>query len=81
MTAREKAQAGLRMIEEAVLQTIRENGPMQVNAIRENLDLPSRPDGKPGICYQLISQMSRDGKLIKGESPRPKYSLPLGSTH
>jgi hypothetical protein len=83
MTAREKAQAGFWMIEEAILQLIRENGrPMQPSAVSEALGLRSKaPDDEfPGVGYAVMQAMANTGKLLKGEGRHPPYSLPP-STH
>ncbi len=67
------------MLEEAILQLIRENGcPMQPSAISEALGLrPEAPDDKyPGVSYAIIQAMVNAGKLLKGEGWHPPYSVP-----
>jgi hypothetical protein len=80
MTAQEKAKAGLWLIEEAVLQLIKERGrPMQPVEVGEALGLrwqDADGGGFSGIGYNIMMEMSAAGKLVKGEGVRPTYSLP-----
>jgi hypothetical protein len=82
MTANDKAQAGLRMIEEAIVQIIQEQGPMQPSAVSEALGIQwEAKDGKSNaIGLWIMQRMADTGKLAKGLGLRPTYSLPP-STH
>jgi hypothetical protein len=83
MTARDKAQAGLWMIQQAILQLI-ENRSMQPHEVADELGLRwSTPEGEEsaGIAYSIMREMADKGQLTKGPGIRPTYSLGQASTH
>jgi hypothetical protein len=83
MTAREKAQAGLWMIQQAILQLIRENGPMQPAQVSTALGIrwQTSEGESAGIGYQIMLAMADIGQLVKDQGSHPTYSITSGSTH
>ena len=85
MTAQEKAKAGLWLIEEAILQLIREKGPIHPAEVEDALslrwELPEEGQGLKGICYLIMLKMAKQGHLLKGEGVRPTYSINPSSGH
>ena len=84
MTAKEKAQAGLWMIQQAILQLIRENGPMQPAQVSDALGLRwQSPEGEEsaGIGYQIMRAMADTGQLVKDSESHPRYSTGPAPTH
>ena len=80
---REKAQAGLRMIEEAVVQLILEKGPMQPVPVSDALGLSWRlsSGGESGsIVYEIMRAMAEAGRLAKDGGSHPAYRVNTGST-
>jgi hypothetical protein len=84
MTAQEKAKAGLWLIEEAILQLLREKGRMQPPEVADALSLRSdlsESKGPRGICYSIMQKMANDGLLIKAADQwHPRYSIGARST-
>jgi len=84
MKAHDKGQAGLWLIEEAILQLIREKGPPQPAEVEDELHLRwiVSQSGKPeGICYLIMKRMLENGLLVADGEYHPKYSIRSGSTH
>jgi len=84
LTAKEKAQAGLRMIEEAIKQIIRKDGPMQPAQVEEAISLRwklSDAETPEGIGYLIMRKMADAGQLTKDPGYHPTYSVSPGSTH
>jgi hypothetical protein len=84
LTAKEKAQAGLWLIRQAVLQLIREHGPMQPHEVTDALGLwweTGEGEESAGIAFQVMRAMADTGQLTRGHGSRPKYSLGTASTH
>jgi hypothetical protein len=84
MNAQDKAKAGLWLIEEAILQLLREKGPMQPHDVEDALSLRwrlSEGEHPQGICYLIMLKMAKDGQLDKESGTRPPYSIRTGSTH
>jgi hypothetical protein len=84
MTAQEKAKAGLWLIEDAILQLLREKGRMQPHEVADALSLRSdlsEGKGPEGICYSIMRKMATDGLLIKAaEQWHPRHSIGVRST-
>lgn len=79
MNAQEKAKAGLWMIEQAILQLLRERGPMSPVEVSDALGLSwQQPDGEQigGIAYYPMRHLADTGALVKGAGVRPAYSVP-----
>jgi hypothetical protein len=75
LAASEKAQAGLWMIRQAILQLLREEGPKQPFQIRDALGLQFPESEPPGLALSLVTLMCDAGELEKGKGPRPAYSV------
>ena len=78
MTPREKAQAGLWLIQQAILQLIREHGPMQPHVVSDELGLRRQlPEGVnlEGIGYHVMLAMASTGQLVKEPGSHPRYSI------
>ena len=83
MTPRQQAQDGVRMIQQAVLQLIREHGPMQPHKVGDALGLRwqlGEGGAWCGIVYDIMLRMADTGQLTKDLVLRPKYSLGPAST-
>ena len=74
MTTIELAHTGLRLIEHAILETIRDRRPMQPHEVADALDL--RTEGSAGVTYAVMDSMAAVGILEKGLGNKPKYHLP-----
>ena len=74
MTTIELANTGLRLIEHAILETIRDRGPMQPHEVADALDL--RAERSALVTYAVMSGMAAAGILEKGPGEKPKYHLP-----
>jgi hypothetical protein len=75
LAASEKAQAGLWLIRQAILQLLRERGPMQPSQIRDALGLQYPESPPPGIASAVVSLMCDAGELERGEGSHPVYSV------
>jgi hypothetical protein len=85
-SAKEKAQAGLGLIEQAILQLLREKGPMQPHDVEDALSLRwESPEGsgkQHGVCYAIMLKMAEhDGPLTTEGEWHPKYFVRPRSTH
>jgi hypothetical protein len=85
MTAKDKAQAGLWMIEEAIQQHLRENGPRHPAEVADALGLRWKsPAGEQlgGIATNLMKEMVADGRLVTTDpGPKPAYDVAPESTN
>jgi hypothetical protein len=84
LKAQDKANVGLWLIEVAILQLIREKGPLHPSEVEDELHLRwiSSQSGKPeGICYIIMRRMTENGLLVTDGGYHPKYSIKPGSTH
>lgn len=84
MSPREQAQDGLRMIQQAILQLVCENGPMQPHEVSDALGLRwqlSDGEESAGIGYHIMLAMADAGQLTKDPGLRPTYSIRPSSTH
>ncbi len=79
LAASEKAQAGLWMIRQAILQLLREKGPMQPFQIRDELGLQFPESQPPGLSLALVTLMCDAGELEKGEGLHPVYSVKVST--
>ena len=82
LPAREKAQAGLWLLRQAILDLLRQpewRAGMRPSQIREELGLKSEGDETTGVAYAIVKLMYEDGELARGDGPRPLYSLPEGA--
>jgi hypothetical protein len=75
LAASDKAQAGLWMIRQAILQLLREKGPMQPSQIRDALGLQFPESEPPGLAMALVALMCDAGELEKGEGLHPVYRV------
>jgi hypothetical protein len=72
MTAQEKAQAGVWMLKQAVLDLLSERGRMQPKEVEDELNIPS-------LAYGLLIEMAKKGEIEKGDGYHPPYFL-VGSS-
>jgi hypothetical protein len=79
LTARDKAQAGLWMIRQAILQFLRDHGPKQPSEVREALGLHAG-EGEPGTALAIMTVMVALGELDKGGGSHPTYSVKRSAT-
>jgi hypothetical protein len=78
ITAKEKAQAGLWMIQQAILQLIRNKGPMQPYQVSDELGIRwQSPEGddSASIGHQIMLSMAATGQLVTDPGSHPRYSL------
>jgi hypothetical protein len=75
LSAKEKARAGLWMLRQAVLQLLREQGPMQPSEVRDSLGLRHDESQAPGVAMGVMTLMFDTGELVKDEGTHPKYSV------
>ncbi len=73
MTPQEKAQAGLQLLKQAVKDVIGD-GQMQPSDVREALHWPRPASPSGGVIFAVMTVMSDDGELEKGDGNHPKYS-------
>lgn len=75
MTTPEKAEAGLRLLKQAILEVLA-NDPrgMQPSQVRDALGLPPG-DSVAGITYAIMGLMSDAGELEKDEGSHPAYHV------
>jgi hypothetical protein len=67
---REKAKAGVWLLKQAILDTLREERrPMQPKEVADAL-------GLRGLGYELLIDMPDRGEVVKGDGRHPPYSLP-----
>lgn len=74
---RDKAQAGMWLIRQAILDLLKEcpEG-MRPSELRNALGLVSENDEAHGIATAFVKQMVDDGELVKGDGNHPRYTLP-----
>jgi hypothetical protein len=72
MTAQEKAQAGVWMLKQAILDLLSQRGRMQPKEVEDELKIP-------GVAYTLLMEMADRGEVEKGDGYHPSYSLPGSS--
>lgn len=78
MNPKDQAQKGLEMIQDAILQLIRERGPLQPHDVTDTLELRwecEEGGQSASIGYQIMLAMAATGKLAKDPGVRPTYSL------
>lgn len=80
LTPRDKAQAGLWMIRQAVLQLLKEQGEKQPFEIRDALGLAAADNPPPGVTFSVLTLMVHLGELERGEGSHPKYSVKQPAT-
>ncbi len=79
LRAKEKAQAGLWLLRQAILDLLREpqrRGGMRPSQIREALGLKSESDETTGVAYAVAKLMFEDDELAKGDGSHPVYFHP-----
>jgi hypothetical protein len=84
LTAKEKAQAGLWLIRQAILQLIRKDGPMRPHEVADELGLrwETREGVKSAaIAFQVMRAMADTDLLTRGPEDRSPYSLGPAATH
>jgi hypothetical protein len=75
-----KADAGLWMLEEAILQLIREKGPMQPTEVGQALEWSGEWGGK--VAYGVMVSLAENSFLEPTSNEvRPKYDIVPGKTH
>lgn len=72
-TTKEKAAAGLWILRQAILELIRERGPLQPSRVTELLGLKCDEHPAPGIALSVMTLMVHTNELDKGEGDHPAY--------
>ena len=79
LTTRQKADAGLWLLEEAILEVIRGSGPMRPSEVRDALGWP---EWGGGVAVGVMAALTANNLLAPdGAQPHPRYSIVPGSTH
>jgi hypothetical protein len=80
MTAREKANAGLWLLKQAVVDLLkdpRHREGIKTAQVREALGLKSQENEAPGVAYALLRLMADDGDIAKTGGYDPSFFLPV----
>ena len=81
MTAKDKANAGLWLLKQAILEVLaNESGGMQPSQVHYALGFKMPESPQAGIVYAVMTLMSEGHELEKGEGHHPVYRVKK-STH